>query len=486
MKVLLIYPRFRYERLKKQSQEQQEPLGILYIASCLRVSGHDVSLLDLTFDKDLSRLREVRNADVVGISATTSMFDAARLVLACVKRINPGVPCVLGGPHATVLPMESLNAGFDYVVVGEGERTIVELVSALERKSIDDIEGIAGVVGKKDGKIWSCMHREPIANLDTIPFPSRDLIDYDKYSKFGPFAFGIIASRGCPYNCLFCQPTLRKLFGKRVRQRSAVNVVDEIEEIQHQYKLSEVPLVFRDDTLGALGPEWFRAFCHELAIRRIRTRWKCQLRVNEISRELLELMHKSGCSTVQFGVESGSQRILNFYRKGITVDQTIRAFDMCHQLGLRTYAFLMLGAPEEKEEDLQLTLDLVRRIVPDDVGICITTPVPGTDLYDLAMRKGIYNIRHWVESDYYITKTPMKLAHLSQKDLNKYATRIRRTVYERNLIATLRKAQLRSVSATALEGAFYFLKYIGWADTVRQIMAGNKVSNKIFRFFEMH
>lgn len=401
MKTLLIYPRFNYQATI------QEPLGILYIASVLR-KKREVSLIDLTFEKKLNFKSQILNSDLIAMSSTTAMFGKAIEVLNYIKNIDCDIPCIIGGSHSTIAPHDVLRF-FDFAVIGEGERTILELVDALKKSK--PLEKIDGIAYKKDDKIKINKPRKFIENLDAIPFPARDLIDYKKYVKYS--SVGIIASRGCPFNCLFCKPMQNKLFGNITRKRSVGNVVDEIEQIK---KMSN-RIMFKDDTFGYCGLKWFEEFNLEMHRRNIEIEWECQSRVDFVNEKMLKIMKKSGCIGIAFGVESGSQKILNFYRKGITVEQIINAFDMCHKFGINTSAFIMLGAPMETKDDLNETVKLLYRINPNGIVISIVTPTVGTDLYEYAIKNRIYNVKNYNEADYYHTDMPMKLEFLNKKIL---------------------------------------------------------------------
>lgn len=476
MKVCLIYPRFKYPQ-----RSNHEPLGIMYIASSLREAGHDVSFVDLTFSNTLDEVkRSIKNVDLVGISSTTSLFGRAKIVLDYVKRLDPDVPCVIGGPHATVFPGDAIDKGFDFAVIGEGERTIVQLVEALKEGKPETVRGIA--FRSNDGSVRTNEPKDFIQDLDSIPFPARDLIDYDKYRKSGPFSFGMMASRGCPYRCLFCKPMLDKLFGKIVRKRTPSNVLDEIEMIARDYPAPYTTFTFRDDTLGFLGLGWFEAFKEEQKKRGLKISWGGNTRVNLANYQILKKMKESGCQFLQFGVESGSQKVLDFYRKGITVAQTIKAFETCHALGIRTYAYIMLGAPNEAEEDLKLTLDLVRRLSPYNVKAFITTPAPGTDLYDYAKERGILNVTDYIKYDYSITQMPIKLKYLTQRDLARYKAKINRSVASRRFAKSVTSLKFKeSPTEAILWTIFYLLRYTGLGPTIGHLIGR---SNLIYGLIE--
>lgn len=423
MNVTLIYPGF-----KEDASGLSEPLGILYIASVLRKKGHKISFVDMTFEKDKSILEKTaKNSDLIGMSCTSLLFERTCNLIKEIKKTNSIIPCFLGGSHGTNNPESALKAGFDYVIIGEGETTVQELVSKLEKK--EKIDSIQGLALKKQGNIIINPKTSFTQDLDKIPFPARDLWNYNQYFKTGTTEIGIIATRGCPYNCLYCKPMVDKLFGNKVRKRSAKNVVEEIEEIVKDYKHlfeGDVKLWFKDDTLTLCGDNWFKEFKEELEKRDIRIDWGCHTRVDNVNFELLKTMKGAGLSHISFGVESGSQKILNYYRKGTTVEQAIRTFDMCKKLDIETFAYFMIGAPIETKEDLEMTYKLIKRIKPDGLDVYTTMPYPGNDLYSLVKKNR--QLRAQGKIDYWSKTSLMKLQHLTDMDLNEY----RRKIYKLN------------------------------------------------------
>ena len=473
MRISLVYPRYR----TMLAGGLEEPLGIIYIAAVLREAGHDVRLLDLTFEKSLDQLKDaVRGADWVGLSSSTAIFGRAIEVLGRVRTAAPGVPVIVGGPHATVATEDALRAGFDYAVVGEAEKTVVELSELLADGRVRECSGIAwlesegdvdgkGVVesegeidregvadstsgGRSDGgepgpgtRVRSNIRTDFITDLESLPFPARDLLDYSRYPTIG-----IVASRGCPFHCSYCQPTIENLFGRRVRSRSPEHVVAEIENALEIAGDKDVH--FKDDTMPALGLEWIEGLRDELSRRGLRIRWAANSRVDTVDYDKLRVMRESGCVQIGFGVESGSPEVLRFYNKGADTAQVERAFDWCHELGILPHAFLMLGAPDETVEDLQMTYDLVRRIKPRSWSICTTTPLPGTHLHDYVVEHGLMNIP---DNDYegfdnaqnsLTGENPINLRGATPEDLVRYRNRINHYLFLQNALRpeVIRKA----------------------------------------------
>ena len=424
MNVVLIYPRFK----TRMAGGLEEPLGLLYIAAVLRSLGHSVSLFDLSFEKDLGTMAgALVRADWVGFSSSSPLFGKAIEVLAYVKSVAPGVPTVIGGPHATIEAGEVLSSGFDYAVLGEGESIVREFVSMLPQGRARECPGVAS---RENGTTRINPRRDFIADLDALPFPARDLLDYSSYPTIG-----MIASRGCPFRCLYCKPMLDGLFGSTVRHRSAANVVDEIEQAVSVAGNKEV--YFKDDTLTVLPLEWFREFGAALTKKKLNVRWQANSRVDTVTYDKLVLMKDLGCRQLGFGVESGSPRVLEFYRKHANPAQAEQVFGWCHKLGILPHAFIMLGAPEEKPEDMELTYRLLKKIKPRSWTVCTTTPFPGNDLFTYAKEHDILNVKSYEEYDNaensVLGRMPMKLRYASAGDIRRYRDKINRHLFMINV-----------------------------------------------------
>jgi anaerobic magnesium-protoporphyrin IX monomethyl ester cyclase len=437
MHVLLLHPWYAYESVATY----EEPIGVLYLATALEKAGHEVDVVDLTTvgrRLDAALEEKVRRAGLVGISATTPLFGAAIELLRFVKRLRPELPCVTGGAHASAAPTDCLKAGFDVAVIGEGEDTLIDLAETLEqRRDLHDVQGIAFYEGDR-------LVRNPARpfqkDLDAFPIPDRRFIDYSHYRKVG-----IISMRGCPYHCLFCKPLEDEMFGKKLRRRSLENVVEEIRFLRHT--LGDRLVNFKDDTLTVHNAKWFNGLAQEMACLDISLTWQCSSRVDQVDREKLQAMYDSGCRQIFFGVESGSQRILDYYRKGIKVAQTEAAFALCHELGIRPCASFMLGASTETREDLELTYQLVKKIKPYNWHVHVTTPIVGTHLFNEAIDEK----RIGTEIDYssnsptaniYKLDLPMKIDGLTPSDLAEYRDKINRYMKTRVILRSMASARM--------------------------------------------
>jgi len=382
---------------------------VAYLAAVLRERGLQVDLFDATFvPQPLRALRQcVQDAryDLVGISTLTSMIGDAAEIARTVKQASPGTLVVAGWPHPTVAPEHTLSLGpFDAVLLGEAEETLPALIESDLR-----LEGQPGIWYLRDGEIVSNQRAGPVTDLDALPFPAWDLLDMEQYLalwyqldavRYGLRGTSIMASRGCPHNCSYCQPTLRTIFGQRVRRRLPEGLVAEAAELKARYRIDG--LMWLDDTF-LLQRGWMHELCEKLVAADLGLIWGCNLRADTWDRETLAQMKEAGLRIVHIGVESASQRILDeVYHKGITLEQVREAIAAARSLDLKVRGYFMLGAPSETEEEARATIRLANELPIDDVTFSITTPLPHTDLYEQTK----HLIRaDFSEFDYY--KTPV-------------------------------------------------------------------------------
>jgi radical SAM superfamily enzyme YgiQ (UPF0313 family) len=381
------------------------PLGIQYIASYLEANGIKANIIDLTFTdwNDYEELLSKSKPDFIGFSIQSPIASFGLKAIELAKKASPESKIIVGGAHPTVDKDALLsNHNVDFVVIGEGEKSIVDIVQGKEKNKL--------VIGK------------PIDNLDDLPFPNRDLMNYKRYIKMSG-SVEIMVSRGCPNNCIFCQPTQRKLFGDKIKMRSPENVVEEMKQIIDRYGKDFI-FYFLDDTF-TWNKKWLESFC--LLVKPLNIYWKCLTRANAIDKEKLDMMKESGCIFINYGVKSGSQKILNFMRKGITVDQIKIAFRLTHQAGILCHAFLIIGTPTETKEDLENTISLVKEIHPDGIQISIMTPLIGTDLEKYCQDRGISNIKSLDDYHYCMNNYPINLENLTETDLKFYKDKIFKT-----------------------------------------------------------
>jgi len=386
VKIAFVFPRTRYP-------SGQPPLGILSLAAYLREVDPrvEIDVIDATFARQPVQMMRnqllAKTYDLVGVSVMTSMLNEA-IYASRIARQAPNRPIVVwGGPHPTVLPEEAIaHDCVDVIALGEAEETLNELVGAG-----GDPEGIDGLWYKRDGQVIRNRPRMPIHDLGALPHPARDLIDMEAYAKAwysltaaSPELRGtsVIASRGCPFSCTYCQPTLDRLFGHHLRRRPVVHVMDELRELREVYHLDAFML--EDDTFIAHN-HWALEFAHQLQASGLDFQWGCNVRADLVVKgpHLMEEMARAGLVQVNMGIESGTQRILDeIYDKRITVDEVRGAVAICNSLGLRIGGYFMLGAPTETLSEVIHTIEYAARLRIDEAAFNVTTPLPGTYLWD--------------------------------------------------------------------------------------------------------
>ncbi len=397
MKVLLINPNNRrivspsYMKTIQEGVGVFPPLGILYIAGyLLKKSSHRVKVLDaLLEDMDIEALKKEVvefSPDVVGISAITLNLLEVLLTAKAVKEVNPSIRVVVGGPHTSLYPHQTVSLeGVDYVIVGEGEIPFHRLLDYLEKPK-DSFPKDMGILSKEGGDVTPYVN----FNLDHLPFPARHLVPYKKYrsvvSTHPPFTT-IMGSRGCPYQCTFCYTAGGKIF----RGRTPKNILEEVKEC---IELGIYEFFFFDENF-TLKKERVEEFCHLILKEGLKIYWDVRSRVDHGERDMLKLMKEAGCQRIQFGVESGSQKILNRLKKGFSVEQAQKAFKWAKEAGILTYADFMIGNPDETMEDIEKTLKFAQKLDPDYVHFSITMPLPHTKLYQEALERGIIKEDYW-------------------------------------------------------------------------------------------
>lgn len=388
----------------EEERGHNPPLGILYIGtylkkkSCHQITALDAQVENLNYDDSFKKRIKEANPDIAGITTMTfTLIDVIKtinLIKEAEKDLNKKITIVVGGPHPTIFPEETANLSYvDYVIVGEGEIPFLKLVEALSRNNFDELQNIKGLVYQKNRKIFNNGMGEFIENLDELPFPDRQLLPIKKYNSLlgqGRVVTTMLTSRGCPFQCAFCD---RPHLGKRFRFRSAQRVVDEMEEC---LRLGIEEILVYDDTF-TVNKERVFDICKEIIKRNLKFVWDIRARVDTVNEEMLKLLKQSGCQRIHFGVESGTEKILKILNKGITLPQVETAFAWCRKLGIETLGYFMLGSPTETKKDIYETMKFSRKIDPDYVHITILTPYPGTKLYQSALQEGVIKSDYWRE-----------------------------------------------------------------------------------------
>lgn len=399
MKILFVYPvpPPRFQILRYQQ-------GIGSISAVLKKAGHSTSLLYLWRSENEALdgcIREFQ-PDLVALSLTSGFFELGCAVARRVKeRFN--LPVLLGGIHPTLRPEEAIAAdGVFAICVGEGEYPTLELCAALEAGR--DPTGIPNLWVRENGTVHRNEPRPLIADLDSLPFPDRDIVPYDELLNTLP-EMEFMGSRGCPFPCAYCvNHALIELYrgkGPYVRFRSVDNLLAEIEQVLSKYGKDWV-IGFHDDSF-TLNRGWLQEFSEKYAARFTIPFW-CNSTADRIDEETVSLLKKAGCYEVRIGIESGNDRIrMETLRKNVTRDQIIKAFRLLRRSGILSYSFNMVGLPGESPMEIEETIRLNRTARPDEVFCSVFYPFPGTQLRTLCIEKGWYTgrpVKSYFENEY--------------------------------------------------------------------------------------
>ncbi len=396
MDVLLINP-YDENAVKNGLGFITPPLNLMYLAASLEKNNHSVEI----FDDDLMQkgFFEVRDhaekldPKIIGITATTSTINTALKYLEEIKKVMPNVLTVIGGPHTTFLPENTIQNSddLDVVVLGEGEETFADLTTnhVDGNGSLEDVNGIV-YTDSETGSTKTTNPRPLIEDLDSLPFPARHLVPFESYGISKSQSGGMITSRGCVYNCGYCSSSL--IMGKKFRSRSPENVVDEIEELVYKYHLNDI--AFMDDTF-MLNKNRAASIAEEIKERNLDVSFVASSRVDMVNQDLLFKLENAGMNTIYYGVESGSQRILNLMKKGINLKQAESAVKNAKNAGLQVLTSYIIGYPGETQKDMNETIKFSIQLEPDYCQYSILTPFPGTPIYHDLKGKDLIKTENW-------------------------------------------------------------------------------------------
>jgi len=391
-RILLVYPPSRTQ------SHFSCPMGMLMLAAVLEKAGYCVRLLDANAARrrltaaDVAAIAAEMRPDLIGMTLVTPLVKEAYRLAESLR--SCGAKLVAGGPHATLLPDEPLDHGFDAVVVGEGEPTVVEAVEAvLGRTPLEAVQGL--VYRGPDGQVRHNEPRPPVADLDSLPAPARHLLRAADFGSTADLHAHIFTSRGCPGRCAYCAGGL---FGKKFRFRSADSVVDEMISLNRDYGTRHFHFV--DDAMS-MDRDRMKRICNRLIDERLGFTWHMMTRIDAVDEELLDLAARAGCVQIDYGVESGNPDTLKRIHKPHTVEMVRRVIPMTRRHGIRPVVFFILGFPWETPQAVDATLGLMRELAPYVEFLpaiaSILIPFPGTELYDCY--KDEYGLAGWWLSD---------------------------------------------------------------------------------------
>ena len=400
----------RFDPTLWEAMQPYPPLGTLYAASALRERAHEVALFDAMlaesereWDVALERVRPdlaVLYEDSFNYLSKMCLLRMRQAALTMIDMaVARGCPVVVSGSDASDHAELYLTRGARFVIAGEGDATLVELVDRLDGRTSTRFEAISGLVFRDDDtdRVVRTRTRRLVDDLDALPYPARDLVDVDAYrhrwqQRHGAFSMNLVTTRGCPYHCNWCA---KPIWGQQYHSRSPENVVGELTRLVRDFRPDH--LWFADDILG-LAPGWLPRFADVLAAQGLRVPFKCLSRADLLLRDgEVEALRRAGCRTVWMGAESGSQRVLDAMEKGIRVEQIVEATRRLHHEGIEVGFFLQFGYPGETRDDIARTFDLVRACRPDDIGVSVSYPLPGTPFHQ-RVEASLGSTRNWVDS----------------------------------------------------------------------------------------
>jgi len=466
-RILFVCPHPIYEAFSKSKISvaiaRTPYLSLAALAAWLMKHNHSADILDLSISKAPAQtlIEKIRSwqPDYVGVTFTTPLYLEGKMIAKIVRENFPQIKLVAGGVHSTVLPEEVLKTTeFDYVVIGEGEETLLELI---QDKNPADILGLAY---KQGGQIRINKLRPLIPDINVLPYPAYYLYNIKNY-QYSPRitarkspVVAIETSRGCPFNCSYCN---KKIFGHQFRSKTVERSVDEMEFL---IRLGYKEIHVWDDCFS-VDLNRAKAICDEIIRRKLKINWSVYngIRVDRIDRELLEKLKASGCYRVNVGIEAGNQQILNNVDKGITIDQMRNVSKISKEVGIETTGFFMIGLPGETEETIKQTIELARELDFDLSKVNITIPLPGTRLFDQWAAEGRIKTFNWPDYNFHST-TIYDHPNLDTKTILKYYKLFYRRVYLRPKFL-LRRLWRGLKSGDLFFDAYYFLKILlkfGW------------------------
>lgn len=408
------------------------PIYLSYAVSVLEKSGFEVGFIDGVAEElsisDFVEAVKKTSSDIIIIECSTPSIRYDLLTAEKVKEEISDIVVVLVGSHPSFFHKEILmeNEFVDVICRGEFDLTVRDIAVALSNGGeLREIKGISF----RDGRGVHVNEERPlIENLDELPFPARRTVKIEPYLAgicTGNMPTTMVSSRGCPYKCVYCLWP-RTLYGRVFRARSPENVVAEIEELVKEYHVDEI--YFDDDCL-TLNKKRLLKICALIKKRDIEVKWICQSRVDTVDEEMLKEMKEAGCHYIEFGVESGSQEILNAMKKGMRLESVRKAFALCKKIGIKTQAYFLFGVPGENYGTFRKTVEFAKELDPDSAQFALAIPHPGTELYQACGEKGWLKYDSWEDFDG--CKALIETEELSRADAEKFRLEAYREFYMR-------------------------------------------------------
>jgi anaerobic magnesium-protoporphyrin IX monomethyl ester cyclase len=417
MKILLIYPYPLHDR-SQEEDIKPVPIGLYYVGAVLKENRYDVEILNwYNIHKTPQRIAEVlveKKPDIIGFSILNANRWGGMEIAQIAKQINPDIRIVFGGVAASFLWEHFLRhfPQIDFIVIGEGEYSFLNLVKLIEKREYEDIENIKGIAFRKNGKIIRTKDAELIKNLDELPIPAK-YFDYQH----------VVFSRGCPWKCAFCGSP--GFWGGKIRFHSPQNFVQHLELLYNK----GITFFYVSDDNFTINKNGAIDICKRILDKGLKIVWVAISRVGYVDEEILYWMRKAGCIQISYGIESGSEKIRDLLNKNVKTDQVENAFSLTCKYGMIARAYFIYGSPGESRETIQDTIDLINKIKPLVCVLYILEIYPGTRLYSDFQKKFNVNDDIWlkrIEGIYYFETDP----RLSQESVFAFGKRLRTELYE--------------------------------------------------------
>ncbi|MFT3909391.1 MAG: radical SAM protein [Ferruginibacter sp.] len=407
-KILITHSYFlRFDPKQWATGKPYAPLGTLYGASVLRENGYHVSFFDTMFShnaEEIIPILDKEEPDVFIIyddgfnyltkMCLTNMREAAFAMTKYAKQRNCTV--IISSSDSTDHFERYLENGADHIIIGEAEGTLLKLMEAVENNT--DLSAIDGIVFKQNGNVIKTKKASVLKELDRIPFPAWDMINMSPYKNMwmkssGYFSMNMATTRGCPFKCNWCA---KPIYGNRYNSRSPQNVVAELKFLRDKFSFDHI--WFCDDIFG-LKPGWVNEFANELEKQYLKIRFKIQARADLLADKFeIKALNRAGCETVWMGAESGSQKILDAMDKGTTIKQIETSTRLMREHGIKPCFFIQFGYPGETKADINLTIKMINTLLPDELGISVSYPLPGTVFFE-NVKSQLEHKANWSDSD---------------------------------------------------------------------------------------
>jgi radical SAM superfamily enzyme YgiQ (UPF0313 family) len=373
----------KYDIIERRVMKPYPPLGILYLSAYLKRAGFNVEVFDSTF-RDFADFEETvkrLKPRIVGLYANIITRENV-FRLAHTAKANGVEFVIVGGPDASEWCDQYFANGVDIIGISEGELTLQQLIPWLQTKGMKDLEQVPGIMFKNQrGLVHRTPPRPAITDLDSLPWPDRDVLNLNEYftawkSHHGESSVSLITARGCPFHCAWCSS---EVFGHTHRQRSPKDVVDEMLMLKQRYNPD---IMWISDDVLTINKKWTHEFVREVKARNAQHPYECLSRVDLVDYDVLKGLRDTGCFRIWYGAESGSQKVLDSMRKGTTIPQVREAARITQELGIQAGFFILLGYPDETTADVRMTIDFLKETRPDVVGTSVAFPIKGTEFHE--------------------------------------------------------------------------------------------------------